>query len=65
MESLDAFETTMELVHELLDEPEFRDGPSSGVVLQAYLRESPAAARPADRVGAGAARAGRRSPCGW
>ncbi len=42
MESLDAFETTMELVHELLDEPEFRDGPSSGVVLQAYLRESPA-----------------------
>ena len=41
MESLDAFETTMELVHELLDEPEFRDGPSSGVVLQAYLRESP------------------------
>ena len=27
MESLDAFETTMELVHELLDEPEFRDGP--------------------------------------
>jgi proline dehydrogenase len=42
MESLDAFETTMELVHELLDEPEFLDGPSSGVVLQAYLRESPA-----------------------
>ncbi len=42
MESLDALETTMELVFELLDEPELRDGPSAGVVLQAYLRESPA-----------------------
>src|SRR3954447_7596037 len=41
MESLDALETTLELVSELLDEPEFRHGPSVGVVLQAYLRESP------------------------
>ena len=41
MESLDALETTLELVFELLDEPEFEDGPSAGVVLQAYLRESP------------------------
>ena len=41
MESLDALETTLELVGELLDEDEFRDGPSAGVVLQAYLRESP------------------------
>ena len=41
MESLDALETTLELVFELLDEPEFADGPSAGVVLQAYLRESP------------------------
>ncbi|MGH3994955.1 MAG: proline dehydrogenase family protein, partial [Pseudonocardiaceae bacterium] len=41
MESLDALETTLELVTELLDEEEFRDGPSAGVVLQAYLRESP------------------------
>jgi proline dehydrogenase len=32
----------MELVFELLDEPEFRHGPSAGVVLQAYLRDSPA-----------------------
>jgi len=40
-ESLDTLETTTELVFELLDEPEFRDGPSAGVVLQAYLRESP------------------------
>ena len=41
MESLDALETTMDLVFELLDEHEFRDGPSTGLVLQAYLRESP------------------------
>jgi len=41
MESLDALETTMEVVFELLDEPELGDGPSAGVVLQAYLRESP------------------------
>jgi proline dehydrogenase len=41
MESLDALETTMQLVFDLLDEPEFADGPSAGIVLQAYLRESP------------------------
>ena len=41
MESVDALETTLELVFSLLDEPELRDGPSAGVVLQAYLRESP------------------------
>src|SRR3954452_18844572 len=42
MESVDALETTLELVFALLDEPEFADGPSAGVVLQAYLRDSPA-----------------------
>jgi proline dehydrogenase len=41
MESVDTLEATMELVFELLDEPELRDGPSAGVVIQAYLRESP------------------------
>jgi proline dehydrogenase len=41
MESLDSLETTMELIFELLDEDEFRAGPSAGLVLQAYLRESP------------------------
>ena len=41
MESVDTLEATMELVFDLLDEPELRDGPSAGVVLQAYLRESP------------------------
>jgi proline dehydrogenase len=41
MESLDSLETTLELVFELLDEDEFQDGPSAGLVLQAYLRDSP------------------------
>jgi proline dehydrogenase len=41
MESVDTLEATMGLVFELLDEPELRDGPSAGVVMQAYLRESP------------------------
>src|SRR5436190_992294 len=41
MESVDALETTFEPVFALLEEPAFRDGPSAGVVLQAYLRESP------------------------
>lgn len=42
MESVDTRETTLELLFELLAEAEFRDGPSIGVVLQAYLRDSPA-----------------------
>jgi RHH-type proline utilization regulon transcriptional repressor/proline dehydrogenase/delta 1-pyrroline-5-carboxylate dehydrogenase len=42
MESLDTLEATTELFFELLDEDEFRHGPSAGLVLQAYLRESPA-----------------------
>ena len=41
MESLDSREAITELVLELLAEDEFRAGPSSGVVLQAYLRDSP------------------------
>jgi proline dehydrogenase len=41
MESLDTRETTLELLFELLEEDEFRDGPSVGVVVQAYLRDSP------------------------
>jgi len=42
MESVDSLETTFELVFELLDEAGLRDGPSVGLVLQAYLRDSPA-----------------------
>jgi RHH-type proline utilization regulon transcriptional repressor/proline dehydrogenase/delta 1-pyrroline-5-carboxylate dehydrogenase len=41
MESLDTREAVLELVLELLSEAEFRDGPSAGLVLQAYLRDSP------------------------
>jgi RHH-type proline utilization regulon transcriptional repressor/proline dehydrogenase/delta 1-pyrroline-5-carboxylate dehydrogenase len=42
MESLDSREAVLELVLDLLDEDEFREGPSAGLVLQAYLRDSPA-----------------------
>jgi RHH-type proline utilization regulon transcriptional repressor/proline dehydrogenase/delta 1-pyrroline-5-carboxylate dehydrogenase len=41
MESLDSREAVLDLVLEVLDEEEFRDGPSAGLVLQAYLRDSP------------------------
>jgi proline dehydrogenase len=41
MESFDSREAVADLVIELLGEPEFADGPSAGVVLQAYLRDSP------------------------
>jgi proline dehydrogenase len=57
MESLDSREAVLDLVLELLAEDEFRSGPSAGVVLQAYLRDSPeqletvlAWAREADRT---------------
>jgi RHH-type proline utilization regulon transcriptional repressor/proline dehydrogenase/delta 1-pyrroline-5-carboxylate dehydrogenase len=40
MESLDTRETTLELALDLLAESEFEGGPSAGVVLQAYLRDS-------------------------
>ena len=51
MESVDTVEATLGLVFELLDEPELRDGLSAGVVIQAYLRESPRAARAGGRLG--------------
>jgi proline dehydrogenase len=41
MESVNTLEATMDLVFELLDEPELSDGPSTGIVIQAYLRDSP------------------------
>jgi RHH-type proline utilization regulon transcriptional repressor/proline dehydrogenase/delta 1-pyrroline-5-carboxylate dehydrogenase len=41
MESLDSREAVLELILDLLDEPEFESGPSAGIVLQAYLRDSP------------------------
>jgi len=59
MESFDSHEAVTELVLELLSEDEFRDGPSAGLVLQAYLRDSPALC---DRITAWAAQANRASP---
>jgi proline dehydrogenase len=59
MESVDTLEATMELVFELLDEPELREGPSAGVVIQAYLRESP---QHLERVIEWARGSGRASP---
>ena len=41
MESLDSRDAVLELILALLAEEEFRAGPSAGVVLQAYLRDSP------------------------
>jgi proline dehydrogenase len=41
MESLDSREAVLDLVLEVLTEEEFRRGPSAGLVLQAYLRDSP------------------------
>jgi RHH-type proline utilization regulon transcriptional repressor/proline dehydrogenase/delta 1-pyrroline-5-carboxylate dehydrogenase len=43
MESMDSRDAVLELILELLCEDEFRSGPSAGMVLQAYLRDSPAA----------------------
>jgi RHH-type proline utilization regulon transcriptional repressor/proline dehydrogenase/delta 1-pyrroline-5-carboxylate dehydrogenase len=41
MESFDTREAITKLTLDLLAEPEFADGPSAGIVLQAYLVESP------------------------
>jgi proline dehydrogenase len=59
MESVDSLETTEELVFELLEEQEFGDGPSVGIVLQAYLRDS---ANQLDRVLGWSRSAGRSPP---
>jgi RHH-type proline utilization regulon transcriptional repressor/proline dehydrogenase/delta 1-pyrroline-5-carboxylate dehydrogenase len=40
MESLDSREAVLDLVLSILAEPEFRHGPSAGIVLQAYLRDA-------------------------
>src|SRR3954452_23092688 len=41
MESMDSRDAVLELILELLSEPEFQAGPSAGLVLQGYLRDSP------------------------
>jgi proline dehydrogenase len=59
MESLDSREAVLELVLDLLDEDEFREGPSAGLVLQAYLRDSPGQL---DQIVAWAQATARRPP---
>ena len=59
MESMDSRELVLDLVLDLLDEPEFADGPSAGLVLQAYLRDSEELL---ERILARAAAARRRVP---
>jgi RHH-type proline utilization regulon transcriptional repressor/proline dehydrogenase/delta 1-pyrroline-5-carboxylate dehydrogenase len=58
-ESLDSREAVLELVLDVLAEPEFADGPSAGVVLQAYLRDSP---QTLDAILAWAQRTSRAQP---
>src|SRR4051812_45655740 len=41
MESMDSRDAVLELILSLLGEDEFRAGPSAGLVLQGYLRDSP------------------------
>jgi proline dehydrogenase len=41
MESMDSRDAVLELILELLAEPEFLAAPSAGLVLQGYLRDSP------------------------
>ena len=64
MESLDSREAMLDLVLELLAEDEFADGPSAGIVLQAYLRDSPETLD-ACSTGRASTRARSRSSSGW
>ena len=59
MESLDSREAVLDLVLEVLSEEEFARGPSAGLVLQAYLRDSP---EQAERVLAWATTSARTPP---
>jgi RHH-type proline utilization regulon transcriptional repressor/proline dehydrogenase/delta 1-pyrroline-5-carboxylate dehydrogenase len=59
MESLDSRELVLDLVLELLSEPEFAAGPSAGVVVQAYLRD---ASETLDRLLAWSTSTGRTPP---
>src|SRR5437764_2675838 len=59
MESLDSRDAVLDLVLAVLDEPELAEAPSAGIVLQAYLRDSP---QQLDRVIAWARLTRRRPP---
>ncbi len=59
MESVDSRELILGMVLDLLDEPEFAAGPSVGIVLQSYLRDSE---EMLDRILRRTAAAGRAQP---
>jgi len=59
MESMDSRDAVLELILELLSEPEFRTGPSAGMVLQGYLRDSP---QTLDTILSWLRTSGRRAP---
>src|SRR5437763_82444 len=59
MESLDSRDAVLDLVLDTLDDPALATGPSAGIVLQAYLRDSPPQL---DRVLAWARRTEHRPP---
>jgi RHH-type proline utilization regulon transcriptional repressor/proline dehydrogenase/delta 1-pyrroline-5-carboxylate dehydrogenase len=59
MESLDSREAVLDLVLDVLSEEEFAHGPSAGMVLQAYLRDSP---EQAEQILAWARTSGRTPP---
>jgi RHH-type proline utilization regulon transcriptional repressor/proline dehydrogenase/delta 1-pyrroline-5-carboxylate dehydrogenase len=59
MESLDSREAVLDLVLDVLGEEEFVRGPSAGMVLQAYLRDSP---EQLERILAWASSSGRTPP---
>ena len=65
MESFDSREAITDLVLELLAEDEFRDGPSAGLVLQAYLRDSPELCDADPRRGPRDAARARRWSSAW
>jgi RHH-type proline utilization regulon transcriptional repressor/proline dehydrogenase/delta 1-pyrroline-5-carboxylate dehydrogenase len=59
MEDYDSRETLLQAFEEVLSDPEFRGGPSVGIVVQAYLRD---AGETLDRVLASAAVSAREVP---
>ena len=66
MESVDTLEATHRASSSSCStSPSCATGPSAGIVLQAYLRESPEQLDAGPRLGARRARASSRSSCGW
>ena len=63
MESYEKKTLTLHIFQTILGEPEFRDWTDVGIVIQCYLRETPA--RSGRRCATGPPSAARRSGCGW